>query len=202
MTPSLPEPKYQFTPGWSDFTADWWTRRIPQWDEFVKPMTQAIQGPVKILEVGSYEGRSALYMLNNLLNGHEKSRLTCIDIWFKSDFEQRFDLNIACSGHSHKVTKIKGDAFAALRVLSLDSNFDVVYIDADHIARSALTQAAMCWPLMKIGGILVFDDYPWKSPTPTEDLPPGPGIDAFLDLWKGRYKLLHKGWQVMLLKLR
>lgn len=197
MNPELPTPQYQFTPGWSGFTSDWWSKRIPQWEEFVKPRMPATAA--NLLEVGSYEGRSALYMLHNLLPD-DKSRLTCIDIWTKPDVERRFDVNIACSGHSHKVTKIKGEAFFALRALSPAARFDAAYIDADHIARSALTQAAMIWPLLKVGGVLVFDDYPWTDPNPTTELSPKPGIDAFLALWEGRYTLLHKGWQVMLLK--
>lgn len=199
MTPLNP-PAFEFSPGWSDFTSDWWTKRIPQWEEFVKPIMKE-RTNIRILELGSYEGRSALYMLQNLLSHDQNGKLYCLDHWPRFEVEQRFDRNIACSGHSPKVIKMKGDAFALLKELPRHLIFDAVYIDADHTAPAALTQAAMLWPQLRLGGVMVFDDYPWKSPTPTKELPPKPGIDAFLECWKGRYKLLHKGWQVILLKI-
>lgn len=194
-------PNTQFSPGWSAFSTDWFSKRIPEWKKFIVP---ALAGkPCDWLELGSYEGRSAIWTLDNILT-HEKSHITCVDIW-KGAYEDNFDANMAAHPAKKKVLKLKGDCFG--RLVSLNAffaQFDGIYIDADHQAKAALTEAAMCWPMLKKGGFMIFDDYPWQHKTAVDrkaKLPPKPGIDAFLLCWQHELKLLHKGWQVIVQKL-
>lgn len=190
-----------FSPGWSAFSQDWFTQRIPQWKQFLVP---ALAGkPVKWLEIGSYEGRSALWTLENVLTSPE-SAITCVDIW-KGDYEARFDANLKDAIEASKAVKIKGDAFQVLVELAFQGQtFDAVYVDADHQAKAALTEAAIAWRMLKKGGFLIFDDYNWKHKTEADrktKLPPKPGIDAFLECWQYELRVLHKGWQVIVQKL-
>ncbi|MCM8831198.1 MAG: class I SAM-dependent methyltransferase [Candidatus Omnitrophica bacterium] len=42
----------------------------------------------------------------------------------------------------------------------------------NHNAPSVLMDAVLCWPLLKNGGILIFDDYLWKiNKLPEEERP-------------------------------
>lgn len=80
------------------FTTDWVTQFVPSWTKHVLPVLAGRPG-VRWLEVGSFEGRSALWTLDNVLTG-PGSEITCVDLWQrmwlqKSDFEQRFDENVA-----------------------------------------------------------------------------------------------------------
>src|SRR5919108_3146648 len=47
---------------------------------------------VQALEIGSFEGRSALWFLENVLTG-ERSSITCVDIW-AGPYEKTFDANM------------------------------------------------------------------------------------------------------------
>jgi hypothetical protein len=65
-------------------------------------------------------------------------------------------------------------------------------------SRQALT--VLSWPLLKQGGLMTFDDYEWQQ-DPNVLRRPKPAIDAFLTVYKTRYRLVHKGYQVTVEKL-
>lgn len=173
---------------------------------------------MQALEVGSFEGRSATWLLENLLT-HPNSHLTCVDTFemdsefreicermklsvaYDLDIEGHFDANMLASGASNRVTKLKGSSTDMLRRLPLDS-FDLIYIDGSHTARNVLTDAVLCWDLLKLNGILIFDDYRWNPFT--EDVLKGPqkAIDAFMECFDGEYVLLLMDYQVMLRKTK
>ena len=59
------------------FTEDWFTNNIPTWNKVLGNLRNK---PVKFLEIGSFEGRSATWALENILT-HKDSQLYCIDHW-------------------------------------------------------------------------------------------------------------------------
>ena len=147
---------------------DWFARHIPVWLEHLAPLLQG--QPLNALEVGSYEGRSACWTLENILR-HPTSTLTCIDPWDGLDpalgndtipAEARFDANT--QQYSSKLIKLKGRSINRLaQLIQEEKLFDLVFIDGDHEGQSALTDLCMTWPLLKVGGYLLFDDYRWVS---------------------------------------
>jgi hypothetical protein len=54
--------------------------------------------------------------------------------------------------------------------------------------------------LLKVGGIMIFDDYGWGNHRGTL-LHPKPGIDAFLDVYADQLVVLRKEYQVAIKKL-
>jgi len=171
-----------------DYTSDWFSHYIPVWARFVGPLAGR---PLQALEVGSYEGRSAVWLLENLLT-HPDSRLNCVDLWECAEVQKRFRSNIAETGRSSQVIESVGDSATALR--SIPGAFDLIYIDGSHEARFVLTDAALCWTMLKPGGILIFDDYGWSGPV---EFTPRYAIDTFLQLWMTQIEVLHKGYQVI-----
>lgn len=174
------------------FTQDFFSPIIPLWEKYLLP--RFIDKPCVALEIGSYEGMSAAWLLKNILT-HPKSRITCLDIWIvdthngrNNDYGATFDLNMAEAGGG-KVTKLSGVSNLVLR--SLTDQFDFIYIDADHHAKAALSDAILCWPLLKKDGIIIFDDY--NHP----DYDAKTGIDAFLAIWANELDVIYKGRQVM-----
>jgi len=181
-----------------DFTTDWFSFRIPHWLDLVLPQLHKTESP-RYLEIGSYEGRSACWVAGQLASSPE-AEVHCVDIWGNPEVEARFDSNTA---DEPLIRKHKQDSLYWLaKALTEKQQFDVIYIDGDHQGKSALLDAAMAWPLLRPGGIMVFDDYPWRHPegTPVWKIPPKPGIDAFLDLWGSELRILRKNWQVYVQK--
>lgn len=77
--------------------------------------------------------------------------------------------------------------------------FDFIYIDGSHIAKDVLTDACMAWPLLKQGGIMVFDDYMWGPPRDVLHRPKV-AIDAFCNIFAETARIVHVGYQLVVRK--
>lgn len=147
------------------------------------------------LEIGSFEGRSAIWMLENLLTA-PGCRLTCVDLF--REWESAFDHNIEVSGQGHKVRKLKGRSENVLWTLQQE-RFDLIYVDGHHGAMNVLLDAMQAWVMLKTGGFLVFDDYLWELARPRIERPKM-AVDLFMQALRGQFQLLHQGYQVILRK--
>lgn len=168
------------------FTKGWFLLHAKDFENHLK----ALKGRPKIhaLEIGSYEGFSAIWQLENILTD-PGSTITCIDIFDDKAIEDRFDRNIAATGSSSKVIKVKGSSEKVLRSLNLEY-FDYVYIDGCHMPKWVLSDAVLSWELLKKGGLMIFDDYQYIETKPKEFRPTTIGfIDHYL--WKRRARDTH-----------
>lgn len=177
-----------------EFTVDWFSHHAALWLEHLG----ALDGrPVRCLEIGSHEGRSAVWIVQNLLS-HSDARLTCIDPWPNPDAERRFDANLAETGRAAQVRKLKTESWRALPLQP--RGIDFIYIDGHHEGRHVLEDAVVSFRLLKIGGLIIFDDYRFQPGALVH--PPRPAIDAFLLLWSDCLDLLHQDEQVVIRKTR
>ncbi|MBI5532569.1 MAG: class I SAM-dependent methyltransferase [Deltaproteobacteria bacterium] len=183
------------------FSEDWFSDRVPMWSQVLGPLRG--RADLQYLEIGVFEGRSALWMLENILT-HPSAHLTGIDI-FLGNTKAIYLSNLEKSGLAGKATTIQGSSQVELRKLPL-SSFDVIYIDGSHTADDVLADAVLAWGLLRDGGYMLFDDYAWSGrlhvhepPTPDE-LRPGPAIDAFITAYRNYLDVVHREWQVVLRK--
>ena len=190
-----------------EFTTDWFSSHIPVWRKYLQKLANIPK--VKVLEIGSWEGMSACWLLDNILTD-DQARITCIDTFVggmehKSNvsitsLEKRFDNNIKSTGSGHKVKKMVGTSQDLLPKL-IGEYYDFIYIDASHKAPDVLLDALLCWQMLKVGSLIIFDDYKWKG-YPELILNPQPGIDAFLALFRDYLKVVHKASQVIIKKVK
>ncbi len=185
------------------FTSDWTTHNMVLWAQLLAPYREQ---SIKILEIGSYEGRSALFFLNYLPH----SRIVCVDRFDESvddperarrmaQAENRFDENLA--PFASRFEKRKGLSAAVLPQLALEGyRFNIVYVDGDHSAATVYQDAALSWPLLEADGLMIFDDYEWRPERAAEERPQ-PGIDSFLRSMQGRYREMHHGYQLVVKKI-
>lgn len=192
-----------------NFTQDWFSRNIQIWEHYLTFFTNKPQ--INALEIGSWEGRSTCWLLENILT-HQSAKITCIDtfagsIEFENKFsdsyiksaEQRFDYNIALTGVANKVQKIVGKSQEILRQLPLN-NYNIVYIDGSHLASDVLEDTILSWQLVKLGGLIIFDDYDWIFPDqPNQNT--SIAIDTFLSIFQPKIELIHKLHQVIVKKI-
>ena len=179
---------YEFTTNWTD-----------PFKDNIRALFQA-DVPLAYLEVGVYEGRSACFMLDNVLT-HPDSHATLIETWayagaknFQTgpEVEARARRNLA--RHTAKVTIHKGDSKRILPTLAKDS-FDVAYIDGSHEKPDCLVDALLAWPLLKTGGMMLFDDYR-HALTPGVRL----AMDQFLPIMDGQLEIVLKNYQLVVRK--
>jgi predicted O-methyltransferase YrrM len=185
----------------------WGLLNIPVWRRVLVNWRNI---PVRILEVGSWEGGSAIIFLKYL----RRSSIVCIDT-FEGGIDQlnhprlakeiamiegRFDRNLA--SFVGRVEKIKSDSIAALDALAAAGRcFDLAYIDGSHLRDDVMADSIRVWPLIVPGGCIIWDDYEWKPRFPPEQRPQ-PAIDAFLSDHTGNYRLLAKAKQMIVERLR
>ena len=174
------------------FTQDWVSTSSVVWRQELR--TLAGRNGARGLEVGSFEGRSAIWFLEHILTAPD-ARLTSVDL-FGERLDAYFDHNLRVTGHAAKVEKRQGKSQKVLRTLPTES-YDFVYVDGCHLATCALTDIVLSWDLLKTGGVLIIDDYGWTGP-PLDR--PKLAVDAFLAIYEPHYELLHKQFQVLVRK--
>ena len=117
-----------------------------------------------ILEIGSYEGRSAIFFLNHFPN----SVITCVDTWGGSDeqkdldsklIEQNFDTNLR---KYFKLNRSKKFKMSSNDFFSKNTDkFDLIYVDGDHSCDQVYTDIENSWKILNKNGLLILDDYLW-----------------------------------------
>jgi predicted O-methyltransferase YrrM len=210
---SLSPVSIEETARWYDgkqFCTDWTSWHFPNWMTLLAPFRDR---PARMLEIGSWEGRSAIFFLNYL----PKVTLTCVDTFaggqehqeaaartaeeaeMLAGVESRFDANT--SAFAARLEKLKAPSVDGLIQLGLaDRRFDIAYIDGGHRASEVYADSALTWPLIASGGLVIFDDYQWaEMPDPMDN--PKPGVDAFLASIEGQYRMVHNDYQVAIAKL-
>lgn len=185
-----------------EFTTDWFSMRTPAWDWALRHHFTHFKSP-RVLEIGSWEGLSANFILKTLPN----ASLTCVDTWEGSDehsghklgdVEARFDRNV--QRFKGRITKWKGRSQDFFRSAGKEK-FDFIYVDGSHHFIDVLVDSFLSHEVLRIGGMVVFDDYLWdvyENPRSNARL----AINIFIAHHRRSYKVLHAGYQLILKKIR
>jgi predicted O-methyltransferase YrrM len=149
------------------------------------------------LEIGSFQGRSAVWFLQNILTD-PTATLDCLDRFHILGTEPRFDHNLKMSRRAAQVTKHKGRSEDILPGLT-PAHYDAIYVDGSHRALNVLMDAMLAWQLLKPCGVLFFDDYTWQMDLPPTERPQM-AIDLFLKAHHAALDVMHFDYQVAVRK--
>ncbi len=202
--------EYQYTRDWFKWAPQVWSQLIPH-----------LPGRKNFLEIGSFEGRSAVWTIENMME--DGGEIVCIDTWEggaehtpedMAGTEARFDHNISAiqrQFYDKSVIKLKCTSTEALAELIANAcpmtgtggfnSFDFIYIDGSHLAKDVLVDACLSWPMLKKGGFMVFDDYAWKPPGFTLLQRPKLAVDAFTNMFEDELIIAHSGYQLIVRKV-
>jgi len=142
------------------------------------------------LEIGCQEGRTPINFMNKFFKNKE-SKCYCLDTFEVPIMERNFDHNIKVSNFQDNVVKIKGPSWKTLRTIDAFEKFDVIYIDGWHGANGVIEDAILCWKLLKVGGVLCFDDYDWGKKFKIQRAPKL-AIDAFYYIFSPFLEVVNK----------
>lgn len=198
--------EYQFTNDWFGVARNMWPSLIDK-----------LPGNKAFLEIGSWEGRATVWIAENMAADLD-AMITCVDTWQGGEEHDpnemnnvfaRFSANMSALADNQKergknilVRAIRNKSSQGLaQLITEEREFDFVYVDGSHIARDVLVDACMSWPLLKNGGVMVFDDYMWMG-SPLLLHRPKPAIDAFTSIFGQEIMVLHNGYQVAIQKVK
>ena len=154
------------------------------------------------LEVGVCEGWSADWWLANTLKC-SSSRYVGIDSWVDWDRhgvtgeEVRNSASKRLEKYGDRVELISGWSMEELPKLKPES-FDLIYIDGNHDLVPVLMDSVLSWRLLKVGGVLLWDDYGQRS----RGRQPKKAVQGFLSALSGRYDVLFENWQMAIVKTK
>ena len=178
------QPEYSYTTDYISKHTNNWMKWLGEWRG--RPM-------VRFLEIGSYQGRSAVWFLQNILTD-PTATLDCVDLFTGFGLEPRFDHNLSLSGRAGQMTKHKGRSEDILPALP-PAHFDAIYIDGGHRAVNVLMDAMLAWRLLKPCGVMFFDDYQWNMDWQAAERPQM-AIDLFLEAHHTGLDVMHHDYQV------
>lgn len=191
------------------FGPDWTSHHFNDWSNWLGHLAGT---SCKGIEVGSFEGRSALWFVQNICT-HPESFLLCIDPhdyrdekcvipgggthidhqfdW--TEIKRRFEHNLAPWLTGRRVRLVSKPSRIALGTLDSVALYDFIYLDGSHLAPCVLEDAVLAWPHLRPGGILIFDDYRWRQNKPppagypVEVMRPELAIDCWLRIYAGQW---------------
>lgn len=179
-------------------------------DNFTKWLAPFVGMPVHGLEIGSYEGGSSLWLMENILT-HPQSQLTCVDTWEGEENQKIHEVNMAEKEQTFlentvayrecfpkRIVVVKGDSARMVRQFGMHY-YSFAYVDGSHQAPDLLIDLVNVFLVLKRGGVCIVDDYLWH---------PGLGvlheprlaIDAFLIVFDELIEVLDIGYQVAIRK--
>ncbi|MBB3179827.1 class I SAM-dependent methyltransferase [Variovorax sp. Sphag1AA] len=194
---AAPQERAGFTP---EFSSDWFSHNTPAWTKFFHLIGWNPESPDNLgIEIGSYEGRSALWLLENQFR-HPASKLICVDVFADADqsdgYYCKFKHNIMDQPHGLRVEVYKGYSFDFLSKFVTDGKrCDFVYVDGSHRAADVLEDLILGFRALKPGGLLICDDYMGGAGSNANLTLGSPkiAVDAFTNIYRDRIEIF--GWQ-------
>ena len=180
---------------------DWFTHKVPLLIDYFENKNK--NNITQILEIGSWEGRSACFFLKYFKN----STLTCVDTWegstenFDNDnpdlnkVETNFDKNMFEFQNRVIKNKLTSKTFFSKN----KKNFDLIYIDGSHFYDDVLNDAKNGLNALKKNSYMLFDDYDWNFYKQGKN--PVNAINYFLKLYKEKIKVIYISSQVLIKKI-
>ena len=176
------------------FDHDWFSSNIGNLSNIFRGYQN--DKPPKILEIGSLEGRSTVWFLENVRD----CNVTAIDTWKggkdhspdnpEINFEKikdNFDYNT--SMFKDRLRVIQSTSFDGLNTLiKEDEKFDFVYIDGSHTAIDVNLDLILSFKLLRINSVIYCDDYLWGFNEMSIYDSPKLGIDSFINVYANKLK--------------
>ena len=185
------------------FSNDWFTDNIPIWSYIFKK--KKIRDEANILEIGSYEGMSTLFLLENFRN----SKINCVETFKGSDEHDEIDFidvkknflyNLSNYKERHDLFEGTSDSFFE-KLNKGEKSYDVIYIDGSHHANQVFKDGENSFNCIKVDGLIIFDDFLREFYDERDQNTIG-GALSFLEKYKDKIKLEFVHYQLFITKVR
>lgn len=131
------------------------------------------------VEVGSWQGKSVIYLATQLRAFGKRARIDAVDTWDGGEDsvlqaklaelggnDVLFDIfktNVKKAGFEGQIQPVRVDSVSAAAYYG-DNSIDVVYIDAGHSYEQVLADLHAWYPKVKPGGVIAGHDFVFEHP--------------------------------------
>lgn len=135
-----------------------------------------IQDSAHIVEVGSWLGKSSIYLATELMAYGKRARIDCIDTWDGGDCPElknrlsqigdvykEFNMNVVKAGVNHMINPVRKKSTEAASLYE-DQTIDFIWIDADHNFDHVTADINVWYPKLKVGGMIAGHDFAINHP--------------------------------------
>lgn len=167
---------------YNDFDYSKYTAKSPNWNvdkNYFEKAISEVKELKLIIEVGSWEGNSAICLANILKEKKIDAKIICVDVFtgdaihwtdeFKSLLKlkngfptiyQHFISNVIRAGFQNVIFPLPLTSWAAARLLKINNvSVDLVYIDSSHTFPEIYYDLISFFDLLNNDGVLIGDDY-------------------------------------------
>ena len=169
-------------------TADYFSINAYYWDLIINKNFKDFS----YLEIGSWEGNSASYVLNNF----KTKKVICVDIWDKYNDKYRDENLQTFEDFKSNLNEFK-ERFSFFKNTSDEyftnnnEKFDIIYIDGWHEAPQVYEDINNSWNRLNLNGIIICDDYFYGDiKLNTSSNLPANAINQFLSEKKDSIKII------------
>ena len=141
---------------------DWFSKNIPIW-KFIFKKESVYSRKINYLEIGTFEGRSALFIAENIKDAYINivDPFSSYDELINTDPKltfKTFTRNTIFFKHRIKINKTTSDIFFNKN----KKKFDLIYVDGAHDKKSVTKDAINSFKYLNKNGIIIFDDFLWS----------------------------------------
>jgi len=179
------------------FDEDWVTEHESTWLKLIGNLSAQ---PVRVLEIGSWQGRSAIWWLDHLAL-HPASTIQLCDPCADPGRYTQLMRNLIQHDDFRKCSLARCASSSLLPNMPTDF-FDWIYVDGSHEASDVMLDACMSYRAAKRGATIIFDDYGAdKTVEPGILVEPRIALDGWLAAHAGLLEVLHTGYQLAVRKI-
>lgn len=121
------------------------------------------------VEIGTWKGRSAIYLADRIKQANKNATLFCIDSWsgivdhpFPMPLSlgafREFQENVLACGHAEMIIPVISNSINATTIFP-DRSIDFVFLDASHDYASVKRDIIAWLPKVRLGGTMAGHDY-------------------------------------------
>lgn len=191
------------------FTVDWFSNVLPLW---TKTLSKYKNNEVHVLLVGIYEGRSLIWLFENILT-HPGCTVTVVNDFTNNKVNVKtlrklrpaqstlstLKHNIETLNIKEKVDIYDGVIIDMLRKPEImNKSYDIVYVGGGLHSKHILQNGVLSFPMLKPGGLQIYDNY--TSNREHDSACPKQAVDAFMDIYASEIKVKKISWNVVIEK--
>lgn len=177
------------------FNRDWFSH---QKADVHRVVAEHVRQPATYLEIGVHEGLAFFWMMDRVL-AHPKSRGVGVLTTYDGATQKQLFANLSKNPRPWRLEIRRGSTRRTVARAQALGSADVVFVRGGRSGPDVSRDLIHAWEALKVGGLLLIDDYRYRPDWPTE-LRPTLAVDSFISSFRQELRVIERGAFVALNK--